>query len=151
MKQSIWMSAAISGLLFFSSTAFAAKCDGNWSNVGDIGETVDLGGGVTFTIWRAAGTTSSANSPMNGAGHCGGYIVAFPDGTSKLSYACARKDKDGGIHVDAGGMEPGDERGTWGTVFGSGNFENFEGAGTWAPIFANGNVTLGEFVGECSN
>ena len=151
MKRAVWLSVIASGFIFFSSSVLAAKCDGNWSNIGDVGETVDLGGGVTFTVWRAAGTTSSANSPMNAAGHCGGYIVTFPDGTSKLSYACARKDKDGGIHVDAGGMEPGDSRGTWLTLLGTGTLEKFKGSGTWAPTFTNENVTLGEFEGECTN
>ncbi|MDC1311514.1 hypothetical protein N8Z26_03560 [Burkholderiales bacterium] len=146
MKRSVWLSLVTTGLILFSSNIFAAKCDGNWSNIGDIGETVDLGGGVSFTVWRAAGTISSANSPFNAAGHCGGYIVTFPDGTSKLSYACARKDAGGNIAIDAGGMERGDSRGTWGTILG----ETLGGSGTWAPMFANGNVTLGEWEGECT-
>tara|TARA_B100000282_G_C31404984_1_gene341940 strand:- start:64 stop:528 length:465 start_codon:yes stop_codon:yes gene_type:complete len=125
------------------------ECSGSWTNVAKNTDIIDLGDGVTLTIWSTRGTTASDNSLLSGAGGCGGYIINMPNGYSKTGYACARKNADG-IWTDFGGWEPGEKKGVFNMIGGTGKFANLEGTGTWSPITMHGDTTLGEWSGKCS-
>ena len=138
----------ISGLAYGS--AFAAdNCNGRFTNVAQSGETIDLGKGHTLVIFVARGSSTSENSPHNGVGGCGGYVLTTPDGKSRLAYACARKNKDGDSWSDAGGVEPGADRGTWTQTGGTGVFAGKTNSGWWQAVVDDGKVTSGTWGGTC--
>ena len=143
-----------SGLVFAVATfacgnALADNCSGNWTNTAMSGDTIDLGDGHTLTTFFSRGSVSSANSPLNAVGACGGYVLTTPDGKSRIGYACARKDKNGDSYSDAGGMEPGADHGTWTKTGGTGVFAGGNWSGTWQAVTTDGSVTLGTFTGNC--
>ncbi len=98
-KQKLYYSGFIvAASIVVSGGALADNCSGNWTNTGQSSDTIDLGDGHTLTTWFARGSVSSANSPFNTVGACGGYVLTTPDGKARTVYACTRKDKDGGQH-----------------------------------------------------
>lgn len=129
--------------------AIADDCAGRWTNVTQSAETLDLGKGHTLTIFVARGSSTSDNSAHNGVGQCGGYILATPDGKSRMAYACARKNKDGDSWSDSGGMEPGSDRGTWKQVGGTGVFAEKTNSGWWQAVVDDGKATTGTWGGTC--
>ena len=131
-------------------SAFAAdNCNGRFTNVAQSGETIDLGKGHTLVIFVARGSSTSENSPYNTVGGCGGYVLTTPDGKSRLSYACLRKNKDGDSWSDAGGIEPGADRGTWTQTGGTGVFAGKTNSGWWQAVVDDGKVTSGIWGGNC--
>ena len=140
----------ISGLAY--GTAFAAdNCNGRWTNVSQSAETIDLGKGHTLVFFVARGSSTSDNNPIYNAsiGSCGGYVLTTPDGKSRLSYACLRKNKDGDSWSDAGGIEPGSDRGTWTQTGGTGVFAGKNSSGWWQAVVDDGKVTSGIWGGNC--
>jgi hypothetical protein len=129
--------------------AIADSCTGRFTNVGQSAETIDLGKGHTLTIFVARGSVTSENSSQNGVGGCGGYVLTTPDGKTRLAYACARKNKDGDSWSDAGGIEPGADRGTWTQTGGTGVFARKNSSGWWQVAMDDGKVTSGIWGGNC--
>lgn len=135
--------------VIFCGGAIGAECTGRWTNVAQSAETLDLGKGHTLTIWSARGSSTSDNSAHNGIGQCGGYALTTPDGKTRVAYACARKNKDGDSWSDAGGIEPGADRGTWKQTGGTGPFAGKNNGGTWQAVVDDGKVTTGTWTGNC--
>jgi hypothetical protein len=129
--------------------SWADSCAGRWTNVSQSAETIDLGKGHTLTIFVAKGSATSDNSPQNGVGQCGGYVLTTPDGKMRLAYACARKNKDGDSWSDTGGIEPGAERGTWKQTGGTGVFAGKTSSGWWQAVVDDGKTTTGIWGGNC--
>jgi hypothetical protein len=77
-------------------------------------------------------------------------VLTIPGGKSRLVYACARKNKDGDSISDAGGMEPGADRGTWTQTGGTGVFAGKKWSGWWQLVTTDGKTTLGIFSGNCN-
>ena len=142
-------SAVLSLTLVWSNSLLAENCSGRWTNVGQSAETIDLGNGHTLTIFSARGSATSDNSPMTGVGQCGGYVLTTPDGKSRLSYACARKTKNGDSWSDFGGIEPGADRGTWKQSGGTGVFAGKNNSGWWQAVVEDGKTTTGIWSGNC--
>lgn len=135
--------------LMLCGGAMGADCSGRWTNVAQSAETLDLGKGHTLTIWSARGSSTSDNSAHVGVGQCGGYALTTPDGKTRVAYACARKNKDGDSWSDAGGIEPGADRGTWKQTGGTGPFAGKNNGGTWQAVVDDGKVTTGTWTGNC--
>jgi len=151
MKNRKWMHlgvALVAGAMVFGQ-AMAKECSGRWTNVGQSAETIDLGKGHTLTIFSARGSSTSDNSALNAIGQCGGYVLTTPDGKMRLGYACVRKNKDGDSYSDAGGIEPGADRGTWTQTGGTGVFAGKNNSGTWQAVFDDGKTTTGTWTGNC--
>ncbi len=143
------------GLIFVTGVfacggALADNCSGNWTNTTQSADTIDLGDGHTLTTWFARGSVSSANSPFNTVGACGGYVLTTPDGKARVVYACTRKNENGDSISDSGSMEPGDDYGTWTQQGGTGVFAGKRWSGTWREINTDGQTTLGTFTGNCN-
>jgi hypothetical protein len=135
--------------LVAAAPAQAQNGNGRWMNVSTSAEALDLGNGHTLTVFSARGGTASENSPMTGAGQCSGWVLTLPDGKTRMSYACARKSKDGHSWSDYGGIEPGADRGTWKMVGGTGVFAGKSRSGTWQETVNDGKTTVGTFTGNC--
>jgi len=61
----LWF-ALVSLVLVWSNSSWADNCNGNWSNVTQSAETIEVGKGHTDTYFVARGSTTSANSLFNG-------------------------------------------------------------------------------------
>jgi hypothetical protein len=147
-KRLQWGVAIFAGATLCSG-AMGAECSGRWTNVAQSAETLDLGKGHTLTIFVARGSSTSDNSAHVGVGQCGGYALTTPDGKTRVAYACARKNKDGDSWSDAGGIEPGADRGTWKQTGGTGVFAGKTNSGTWQAVVDDGKVTTGTWTGNC--
>ena len=136
---------------FLGGGALADNCSGRFTNVSQSAETIDLGKGHTLTIFSARGssTNDDANSPMFGVGQCGGYVLTTPDGKSRVSYACARKNKNGDSWSDSGGIEPGADQGTWKQAGGTGPLAGKNNSGWWKVVVDDGKTTTGVWGGNC--
>jgi len=114
------------------------------------GETLELGKGHTLAVSFDRSTSTSDDGAYVGVGACAAYILTTPDGKTRLSYACARKDKDGDSWSDSGTLEPGADKGTWTQVGGTGKFAAKNGSsGWWQPVVSDGKVTSGTWGGNC--
>src|SRR5579859_3459294 len=86
--------------LIWANSSLADNCNGNWSNVTISAETLEVATGHTVTYFVSRGSTTSANSPFNGVGECGGYALATPDGKVRVAGICTRKMNDGASESD---------------------------------------------------
>ena len=112
-------------------------------------ETIEVAKGHTVTYWVARGSSTSENSGYVGVGECGGYALTTPDGKTRVAYACARKGKDGDSWSDAGGIEPGADRGTWKQTGGTGALAGKTNSGWWQAVVDDGKTTTGIWGGNC--
>ena len=141
---------ALGSAFLSTETAFADNCNGNWSNVGQSAETIEVAKGHSVTFFVARGSTTSANSPFNGVGECGGYILTTPDGKVRVSGICTRKMNDGASESDVFSLEPGAERGVWKQVAGTGVFAGKNYSGWWQSVISDGKAEMGIWGGNCN-
>ncbi len=131
-------------------SALADNCTGHFTNVGQSGDTLDLGNGHTLTNFVARGSLTSDNSAMNATGACAGHVLTTPDGKMRLAFACLRKNKDGDSFSGAGTIEPGASRGNWTRTGGTGVFSATIGSGGWWEFtMDDGKVSSGKWGGNC--
>ena len=142
--------ALLSLALVWSNASLADNCNGNWSNVTQYAETIEVAKGHTVTYFVARGSTTSANSLFNGVGECGGYALATPDGKVRVSGICTRKMADGASESDVFSLEPGAERGTWKQVSGTGALAGKTYSGWWQSVISDGKAEMGIWGGTCN-
>ncbi len=140
--------AASTALL--SSVALADNRNGNWTNVTQSAETLEVGKGHTVTFFVARGSTTSANSLYNGIGECGGYALTMPDGKVRMAGICTRKMNDGASESDVWSLEPGAETGVWKQVAGTGALAGKDYSGGWTSVVDDGKATMGVWGGNCN-
>ena len=133
-----------------SGGAFADNCNGNWSNVTQSVETIEVAKGHTVTYFVARGSTTSANSLFNGVGECGGYALTTPDGKVRVAGICIRRMNDGASESDVFSLEPGAERGTWKQVGGTGALAGKSYSGWWQSVISDGKAEMGIWGGNCN-
>lgn len=143
-------SALLSLILVWSDSVLADNCNGNWSNVTQSAETIEVAKGHTVTFFVARGSTTSANSLFNGVGECGGYALATPDGKVRVAGICTRKMNDGASESDVFSLEPGAERGTWKQVAGTGALAGKSYSGWWQSVISDGKAEMGIWGGNCN-
>lgn len=142
--------AALSLGCLFSNPIWADNCSGNWSNVTQYAETIEVAKGHTVTYFVARGSTTSANSLFNGVGECGGYALATPDGKVRVSGICTRKMADGASESDVFALEPGADRGIWKQVSGTGALAGKSYSGWWQSVISDGKTEMGIWGGTCN-
>ena len=132
--------------------AEAAECSGYDILVTEVAETTELGEGHSIMLLKAHSVIVT-NDPDNiynlTAGSCFGTVEFMPDGTVKQSGHCARKDKDGDTYSLWWAQEPGAERGTWGSLSGTGKFAGINDSGWWQDTMAEGAMFATAFDGAC--
>ena len=136
--------------LVCANSSLADNCNGNWSNVTISAETLEVATGHTVTYFVSRGSTTSANSPFNGVGECGGYALATPDGKVRVAGICTRKMNDGASESDVFALEPGAERGTWKQVAGTGSLADKHFSGWWKSVISDGKAEMGIWGGNCN-
>ena len=97
---------AIAATLLVCDLSLAAdNCTGYDVLVTQATETTDLGKGQTLTFVRQASVLITEDAPIYNlvSGECQGSILTTPDGKTRASGHCARRDGDG----DSGGCDDG--------------------------------------------
>ena len=134
----------------FASAAQADNCGGRYNDFNLSFESAEVVKGYTISSSAGQHAVTSENSPYTSTGRCAAIILAMPEGKMRVTYACIEKDKDGDSWTHSGGLEPGDSKGTWTQVAGSGKFASKVGSsGWWQPVIIEGKVTTGVWGGNC--
>ena len=135
---------------FTCAGAFADNCSGYNSLVQMSSHTLDLGKGMTLTVFLATSTATSSDSSHNlETGECSGTALSTPDGkVSSVGY-CARHDKDGDLVSYGWAHAAGAERGTWKTTGGTGKFAGKSDSGWFLDVVADGKLFVSQWGGNC--
>jgi hypothetical protein len=128
----------------------ADNCTGHDVLVSRSGETLDLGGGHSLTVFRSYSVVMSENSIYNMlTGECSGTALATPDGKVRSGGHCARKDKDGHTQSIEWSQPAGAEKGMWRSVGGTGKFAGKTDAGWFKGVVSDGAMNIGTWGGTC--
>ena len=143
------------GLILGSAViAQAADCTGYDILVTQTAESTELDAGHTILLLKAHSVIVS-NDPNNiynlTAGSCFGTIETMPDGTVKQSGHCSRKDADGDTYSLWWAQEAGAERGTWGSLSGTGKFDGLKDSGWFENTMAEGAMFASAYDGACGS
>jgi len=131
--------------------AFADNCTGYDTIVTTSSETRDLGNGMKLTTFQAESALLSQDSVYNlVVGQCSGTSLSTPDGKTRASGHCARRDKDGDTESISWENAPGAEKGTWKATGGTGKFAKTGNDSGWSQaIMADGKVLIVKWGGNC--
>lgn len=144
---------AFSCSLVLAGAAHAQNCSGYDVLVGQSAETIDLDKGHTLTVvrnWSMLVNDDPKARDHLTVGECNGTFLSLPNGQSKGSGHCARRDKDGDTYSLEWAITPGAEKGTWKGITGTGKFAG-EGnnSGWWQNAAADGKVFATRWGGIC--
>ena len=133
--------------------SFAGKCAGTNINNTMMWEPNEISKGTTLATFRITSVTvnddpSAPNHLVSG--ECVGSFMMTPDGKTRGSGSCARRDKDGDVlneeWVTAGGSG---SKGTWKNVGGTGKFANTNNSGQWEFSPLQGKMGAVRWGGNC--
>jgi hypothetical protein len=134
--------------------ARADNCSGYDVLVSQSAETTDLGKGQTLTVVRNHSmiVTDDPKARDNlSVGECNGTFLSLPNGQSKGSGFCERRDKDGDTYSLEWAIAPGAEKGTWKGLTGTGKFaRESANSGWWQNAAADGKVFATKWGGTCN-
>ena len=145
---------ALSAAMLIAGAAQAAECSGYDVLVSQSAEKTDLGNGHTLMVVRNHSMIVN-NDPTSRdhlvIGECNGVFLTMPDGKSKGSGQCLRRDKDGDTYSLEWAIAPGAERGTWKGITGTGKFaRESANSGWWQNAAADGKVFATKWGGTCN-
>ena len=144
---------AIAATLLVCDLSLAAdNCTGYDVLVTQTAETTDLGKGQTLTFVRWASVVITEDAPIYNlvSGECSGSILTTPDGKTRASGHCARRDKDGDTQSIERAQAPGAQRNTWKLTGGSGKFAGKSGSGWSEGVRSDGKVYVAKWGGTCN-
>jgi hypothetical protein len=117
--------------LFLFGESHADNCSGYDVLVVQSAETTEMVKGHSLTVLRLSSiavNTSNSASPYNlTTGECSGTMVTTPDGVTRGSGHCARRDKDGDSYNVEWALPAGAQKGTWKYFGGTGKFAASDG------------------------
>ena len=135
------------------AVSFAGKCAGtNINNTVSWDET-EIAKGTKLATWRGTSVTVSDDpkAPYHlVSGECIGSFLTTPDGNTRASGSCARRDKDGDVlneewvSTDGAGA-----KGNWKNVGGTGKFAKAASTGQWEFTQLQGKMAAVRWVGNC--
>lgn len=135
------------------ATSFAAPCAGTNINTTLSWEPTEIAEGTTLATWRGTSVVVSddPNAPYHlVAGECIGTYLMTPDGNTRGSGICARRDKDGDVLNEEWVQPVGTEsKGTWKNVGGTGKFSNAGDTANWEIIMLQDNKSAVRWEGDC--
>ena len=144
--------AVLAASITVSGGSHADNCSGVDVLVVQSAETLELAKGHTLTVLRMYSIVNSNNptSPVNlTTGECSGTILSTPDGTTRGSGHCARKDKDGDTYSLEWTLPTGAQKGTWKHIAGTGKFAGTSDYGWWQGAVADGKMNVNNWGGTC--
>jgi hypothetical protein len=153
MKRKLHTGCLAVAALFVVVPAFAAdNCTGYDVLVTQSAETNDLGKGHTVTVVSQSSLLITEDSPMHNliSGACHGSLLTTPDGKTRGSGHCARRDKDGDTQSIEWSQAPGAERSMWKVTGGTGKFASKTGSGWGQGVRSDGKTYVVKWGGTCN-
>ena len=155
MRASVyWKEAfAVATSLFVSSSSLAAdNCTGYDVLVTQSAETSDLGKGHSVTIVSQSSLLITDDTPIYNlvSGTCQGSLLTTPDGKTRGSGHCARRDKDGDTVSIEWSQAPGAQKNMWKLAGGSGKFAGKTGSGWAEAVRSDGKILVVKWGGTCN-
>ena len=151
MKLTNSIIAAAVLLLVGAPLAYADNCTGMDLQVVQIDEKTELSKGHIITTWKAYSQFVSADSDLGGTtGECAGAVLVTPDGEWQAMGYCARRDKDGDTLSTAWHRAPGEKKGTFRSVSGTGKFAGKQVDGWWQFAWEDGVMRANTWGGTCN-
>jgi hypothetical protein len=138
-------------LLGLSQVSWAASCAGHDVLVNKSAATMEVAKGHSVTSFTSYSIVTSDYPAFDGTtGECSGLVLTTPDGASRMSGYCARKDKDGDTYSIEFHMAPGAERGAWKWLGGTGKFAGkTNNSGWFQGVINDGNMSMSNWGGNC--
>ena len=135
------------------AAAFAGKCAGTNINNTVSWDQTEIAKGTTMATWRATSVTVSddPSAPYHlVSGECIGTFLMTPDGKTRASGSCARRDKDGDVLNEEWVSTDGTGgKGTWKNVGGTGKFATTASTAQWEFNQLQGKMVAVRWVGNC--
>jgi hypothetical protein len=148
----ILASGIVAAGLGLAVQAEAAECSGYDVTAAQVAETTELAKGHSLLVVRQYSilvTDDPKDKYHLTTGECSGTILSTPDGATKASGHCARKDKGGDTYSLEWALAPGSERGTWKILAGTGKFAGKAASGWWQGVAVNGKMSVTRWGGTC--
>ena len=141
------LSCAIPGV------SFAGKCSGTNINNSVSWEPTEIAEGTTLAIMRITSVTVSDDPGAAVhlvSGECVGSFLTTPDGKTRGSGSCARRDQDDDVLNEEWVSTDGTgAKGTFKNVGGTGKFANAASVGQWEFTQLQGKMSAVRWVGNC--
>jgi len=132
------------------SAAFADNCTGYDALVTTNANTLDLGNGMTLTVFQSESILISGDSIYNLAtGQCSGTALSTPDGKVRSSGHCARHDKDNDLQSIEWSQAAGAGKGMWKSTGGTGKFADKTDSGWFQGVRSDGKLSVTKWGGNC--
>jgi hypothetical protein len=130
----------------------ADNCTGYDVLVTQTAETTDLGKGHTLTLVRQTSLITTQDAPIYNlvSGECQGSMLTTPDGKTRGSGHCARRDKDGDTVSIEWAQPPGEQRSIWKLTGGTGKFAGKTGSGWGEGVRSDGKIYVVKWGGTCN-
>ena len=135
------------------TVSFAEKCAGTNINNLISWEPTEIAKGTTLATMRITSVIVSDDpgAPYHlASGECIGTFLTTPDGKTRASGSCARKDKDGDVlneewvSTDGSGA-----KGNWKNVGGTGKYASAAGTAQWEFTQLQGKMAAVRWSGNC--
>lgn len=135
------------------AVSFAGKCAGtNINNTVSWDET-EIAKGTKLATWRGTSVTVSDDprAPYHlVSGECIGSFLTTPDGNTRASGSCARRDKDGDVlNEEWVSTDRAGAKGNWKNVGGTGKFANAADTAQWEDMPLQGKMSAVRWIGNC--
>ena len=141
----------VSGLAA-TGIVYADNCSGYDVLVLQSAETTEIAKGHTMTVVRlySIDVEDDTSSPFHlTTGECSGTILATPDGLTRASGHCVRRNKAGDTYSLEWTLPAGAPKGTWRHVAGTGKFAGDSNFGWWQGAASDGKMTVNKLGGTC--
>jgi hypothetical protein len=134
--------AVATTLLAYNSSIAADNCTGYDVLVTQSAETSDLGKGHAVTVVSQSSLLITEDTPIYNlvSGTCQGSLLTTPDGKTRGSGHCARRDKDGDTVSIEWSQAPGAQRSMWKLTGGTGKFAGKTGTGWGEGVRSDGKI-----------
>ena len=144
--------AVATTLLAYNSSIAADNCTGYDVLVTQSAETSDLGKGHAVTVVSQSSLLITEDTPIYNlvSGTCQGSLLTTPDGKTRGSGHCARRDKDGDTVSIEWSQAPGAQRSMWKLTGGTGKFAGKTGTGWGEGVRSDGKIYVVKWGGNCN-
>lgn len=141
----------VGGTLMVCSVSFANNCSGHDVLVNRFTETTEAAEGhILTTMIDYSVVTSDDFRIVDGTtGECAATMLTFPDGNTKVSGHCVRRDKDGDSYSVEFSSVPGTAGTAWKIVAGTGKFTGISSSGRAQSVVHDGKIILVKWSGTC--
>src|SRR5262245_2709700 len=144
--------AVVTTLGVLETSLAADNCTGYDVLVTQSAETSDLGKGHSVTVVSQSSLLITEDTPIYNlvSGTCQGSLLTTPDGKTRGSGHCARRDKDGDTVSIEWSQPPGAPKSAWKLTGGTGKFAGKTGTGWGEGVRSDGKIYVVKWGGTCN-